>query len=79
MAKRKPAKRKKANGPIAKALKSEINNCESIYRLAIDTGIQQSVIRRFLYEEDQQRDLSLATADDLAMHFGLKLVRTKKR
>lgn len=42
----------------------------SIYRLAIESGIPQPVLQRFVSGE---RDIKLSTADKLAVYFGLTL------
>ena len=53
------------------AIESQLSH----YRIALDTGISQSVVTRFL---NGDRSISLATADKLCEHFGLEL-RAKKR
>lgn len=56
---------------IAKKLKNKIlKSKQTRYRIAIDSGVDHAVLRRFVKGE---RGIKLDTADRLAKYFKLKL------
>jgi plasmid maintenance system antidote protein VapI len=58
---------------LTEALKAAVENSgQSVNAIALAAGISQSQLARFVSGE---RDLRLATADRLAVFFGLRLVR----
>ncbi len=48
----------------------------SIYRLAIDSGVNQGVLGRFMRNE---RDMNLRTAEKVCRALGLELRATKRK
>jgi transcriptional regulator with XRE-family HTH domain len=68
-----PLRSKAASSPdsLSSALRQAIRGSDrSVYRIAMDAGVSQIVISRFLSGE---RDIRMATADKLAETLGLKL------
>ena len=61
---------------ISDQLREAIRRYGSVYAVARDSGVPQSVLQRFVTEE---RDIRLETADRLAEFFGLHLVKARQR
>jgi DNA-binding phage protein len=62
-----------ASGRLSQALKDALRGSgKSIYQIALDAGVSQIVVSRFLSGE---RDIRMATADKLAEALGLKLAK----
>lgn len=62
-----------ASGPLSLALRDAIRATDkSMYQIALDAGVAQIVVSRFVSGE---RDIRLATADKLAEALGLKLAQ----
>ena len=55
--------------------KAILSSKKTRYAIAVGSGIDHAVLRRFLKGE---RDIKLQTADKLAEYFGLKLSKTPK-
>ena len=63
-----------ASGRLSQVLREALRASDkSIYQIAVDAGLSQIVISRFLSGE---RDIRMATADKLAEALGLKLAKT---
>ena len=70
------SKRKTRRKTLANQLRQAIaDSGKSQYRIAIDTGIAQPIISRFV---NSDRDISLETADKLMEYFGLELRPTER-
>ena len=61
--------------PVSDQLRTAIGAYGSVYAVARDSGVSQAVLHRFVREE---RDIYLATVDQLCDFFGMKLTRPKR-
>ncbi|HUT11509.1 MAG TPA: hypothetical protein VMY42_13495 [Thermoguttaceae bacterium] len=60
---------------LSEQLRKAIRNYGSVYAVARDTGVAQSILQRFMTEE---RDMYISTADKLAEFFEMRLTRPKR-
>ena len=56
--------------------KAVLNSKKTRYAVAIGSGVDHAVLRRFMRKE---RDIKLTTAEHLAEYLGLELKRATKR
>ena len=57
---------------VSDELRKAVKEYHSIYALARDSEVPESVLQRFA---NRQRGLTLATVDKLAVFFGMRLTR----
>jgi len=61
---------------LTEQLREMIQDYGTVYAVARDTGINQSVLQRFVTE---QRDIYMSTADKLAEFFEVHLTKARRK